>query len=84
NERGVWFLIDKKGVGPRLKAKDTADLLVTGRLPDGTVFDNAAEKDQIRTVQIGTLLPPVSAGLEKLGKGGHITIAVPPEKAYGE
>ncbi|MDS7721609.1 FKBP-type peptidyl-prolyl cis-trans isomerase [Pantoea ananatis] len=84
SENGVWYFIDKKGTGPRLKASDTVELLVSGRLPDGTLFDDAAEKNQARTVQIGALLPPVTAGLEKLSKGGHITIAVPPEKAYGE
>ncbi|MDI6539550.1 hypothetical protein QMA77_21745 [Pantoea ananatis] len=48
-EKGIWYLIDKKGTAPRLKATDTVDLLVSGHLPDGTVFDDAAEKNKIRT-----------------------------------
>lgn len=84
SEKGAWYLVAEKGVGPRLKSSDTAELLVTGSLADGTFFDDSGEKGQVRTVQIGTLLPPVAAGLEKISKGGRMTIVVPPEKAYGD
>lgn len=82
-DAGSLYLIDKKGSG-RLHTSDMATLLVTGRLPDGTVFDGSGEAGLARKVRVGAMLPAIAIGLQKVGAGGHLTVVVPPEKGYGD
>ncbi|MGN5575818.1 FKBP-type peptidyl-prolyl cis-trans isomerase [Enterobacter sp. Lyrl_3] len=83
SDAGSLYLIDEKGTG-RLHTSDMASLLVTGRLPDGTVFDGSGQAGQARKVRVSAMLPAIAIGLQKIGVGGHITIVVPPEKGYGD
>lgn len=82
-DAGSLYLIDKKGFG-RLRTTDTATLQITGRLPDGTVFDGSGDAGQTRRVKVGAMLPAIAIGLQKVGVGAHLTVVVPPEKGYGD
>jgi FKBP-type peptidyl-prolyl cis-trans isomerase len=84
SDAGAWYRIEDKGTGRRLKTSDTVLLEVTGTLPDGTVFDASGQHGQTRKVRVGSLLPPVSIGLQRVGVGGHLTVVVPPAKGYGD
>lgn len=83
SDAGSLYLIETRGSG-RLRTSDMATLLVTGRLPDGTVFDGSGEAGQARKVKVGAMLPAIAIGLQKVGAGGHLTVVVPPEKGYGD
>ncbi|WP_149330558.1 MULTISPECIES: FKBP-type peptidyl-prolyl cis-trans isomerase [Citrobacter] len=83
SDAGSLYLIESRGTG-RLRTTDMATLLVTGRLPDGTVFDGSGEAGQARKVKVGAMLPAIAIGLQKVGAGGHLTVVVPPEKGYGD
>lgn len=83
SDAGSLYLIETRGTG-RLRTSDMATLLVTGRLPDGTVFDGSGEAGQARKVKVGAMLPAIAIGLQKVGAGGHLTVVVPPEKGYGD
>ncbi|MGC6031443.1 FKBP-type peptidyl-prolyl cis-trans isomerase [Enterobacter kobei] len=83
SDAGSLYLIDEKGTG-RLHTSDMASLLVTGRLPDGTVFDGSGDAGRVRKVKVGAMLPAIAIGLQKVGAGGHLTVVVPPEKGYGD
>ncbi|KFD24792.1 hypothetical protein GYRE_00761 [Yokenella regensburgei ATCC 49455] len=83
SDAGSLYLIESRGAG-RLRTTDMATLLVTGRLPDGTVFDGSGEAGQARKVKVGAMLPAIAIGLQKVGAGGHLTVVVPPEKGYGD
>lgn len=81
---GVLYRVADKGHGRRLRPTDLVTLLVTGRLPDGKLFDGSGEAGQTQTVRVGAVLPPLATGLQKVGVGGHITVVIPPEKGYGD
>ncbi len=83
SDAGSLYLIDKKGSG-RLRTSDMATLLITGRLPDGTVFEGSGEAGQASKVKVGAMLPAIAIGLQMVGAGGHLTVVVPPEKGYGD
>lgn len=83
-DAGAWYLITDKGTGRHLRTTDMARLVVIGRLPDGTVFDASGQSGQSRDVKVGTLLPALAIGLQKVGVGGHLTVVVPPGKGYGD
>lgn len=84
SDAGSWYQVLSRGTGRNLRTTDTVSLLVTGSLPDGTVFDASGQNGQAKTAKVGALLPAVAIGLQKLAPGGHIKIVVPPEKGYGD
>ncbi|WP_181899098.1 FKBP-type peptidyl-prolyl cis-trans isomerase [Citrobacter koseri] len=84
SDAGSWYLVAERGTGRNLRTADTVNLLVTGTLPDGTVFDASGQNGQMKTAKVGALLPAVAIGLQKVAPGGRIKIVVPPEKGYGD
>lgn len=84
SDAGAWYRVETRGTGRHLRTTDMAELLVTGTLPDGTVFDASGQNGQSKTVKVGALLPSLAIGLQKVGVGGHITVVVPPSKGYGD
>lgn len=84
SDAGAWYRIDDRGQGRHLKTTDMAVLQVTGTLPDGTVFDASGQQGRTRTVKVGSLLPSVAIGLQKVAPGGRLTVVVPPQKGYGD
>lgn len=84
SDAGAWYRIDDRGQGRHLRTTDMAVLQVTGTLPDGTVFDDSGQQGRTRTVKVGSLLPSVAIGLQKVALGGRLTVVVPPQKGYGD
>lgn len=83
-DAGSLYRVVEAGKGRRLTASDVVILSVTGTLPDGTVFDASGQSGQTKTAKVGALMPAVAIGLQKIARGGHIKIGVPPEKGYGD
>lgn len=83
-DAGSWYEVISRGTGKSLRTTDVVNLLVTGTLPDGTVFDASGQSGQVKTAKVGALLPAVAIGLQKIAPGGHIKVVVPPEKGYGD
>ena len=50
---GIRYIILKEGSGPVGKAGDKAEVLYVGRLLNGTIFDQATEKDKSFKLRIG-------------------------------
>jgi FKBP-type peptidyl-prolyl cis-trans isomerase FkpA len=55
-------------------------LIYTGRLKDGTVFD---QSDKPSAFLIGATIPGLSVGLQTLGSGGKAVFFIPPSLGYG-
>ncbi|WP_429616412.1 FKBP-type peptidyl-prolyl cis-trans isomerase [Serratia sp. 2723] len=83
-DAGSLYRIVEAGKGKRITASDVVTFTVTGSLPDGTVFDGSGESGQSKTAKVGALMPAVAIGLQKIARGGHIKVVVPPEKGYGD
>jgi FKBP-type peptidyl-prolyl cis-trans isomerase len=82
-DAGFLYQVLDRGTG-HLSANDMATLEMTGRLPDGTLFDDSGKAGQSRRVRVGAMLPALAIGLQKVGVGGHIVVVIPPEKGYGD
>ncbi|ELV5025785.1 FKBP-type peptidyl-prolyl cis-trans isomerase [Salmonella enterica] len=80
----VLYDIKNSGKGEALKATDQVDILLTGRLPDGTLFDDSGSKNKVQRVRLDSLLPALTDVLTKLRPGGHIEVVLPPSRAFGE
>jgi FKBP-type peptidyl-prolyl cis-trans isomerase len=83
-DAGSLYRVVDAGRGKRIKASDMVTLSVSGTLPDGTVFDGSGQSGQSKTAKVGALMPAVAIGLQKIARGGHIKVVVPPEKGYGD
>ena len=83
-DAGSLYRVVDAGRGKRIKASDMVTLSVSGTLPDGTVFDGSGQGGQTKTAKVSALMPAVAIGLQKIARGGHIKVVVPPEKGYGD
>ncbi|MCU6406194.1 FKBP-type peptidyl-prolyl cis-trans isomerase [Enterobacter quasiroggenkampii] len=81
---GAYYFVIKKGEGAKLNADSTVEMLITGRLADGTVFDKSGEQNEVQQLKIDTLLPTVSKILSQNTVGSELEIILPPELAFGE
>jgi len=90
---GLRYKIKKVGNGPTPKSTDTVTVNYTGKLLDGTVFDTSLQARQPGATPAPATFPldgPNSVidgwkeGLQKVAKGGSITLYVPANLAYGD
>lgn len=79
---GLQYEVLKQGEGARPDATDRVVVHYTGRLIDGTVFDQT-QPDQPATFALGNTVPGFAEGVALLGKGGKATLYIPAELAYG-
>lgn len=64
---------------------DVVRIHYTGRLEDGTEFDNSRNRDPLEFVAGGgNVIQGVSQGVIGMNEGETKTVTVPPEEAYGE
>ncbi len=64
---------------------DVVRIHYTGRLEDGTEFDNSRTRDPLEFVAGGgNVIQGVSQGVIGMSEGETKTVTVPPEEAYGE
>lgn len=82
---GVRYVIQQPGSGEMPKPGDKVAVLYVGRLLNGTVFDQATEKDKAFTFRVARdqviqgwdqVLPLMKLGEKRL-------VVIPPELAYG-
>ena len=80
---GVHYIIIKQGEGVRPAASDSVTMNVVGVFPDGTLFENSAEKGEpVRNV-VSNLIPGLSEAIQIMPEGSVWRIFVPSALAYG-
>lgn len=84
DESGFWYRVTYEGDGEFLKPDDTVDVVVEERLPDGTVVSDMDRAGSSLRQKVVDFPPVFAAGLSRLKNHGQITLAVPPELAYGD
>jgi FKBP-type peptidyl-prolyl cis-trans isomerase len=77
---GLGIRITNPGMGPKPGIGAQVRLIYTGRLKDGTVFD---QSDKPSAFLIGATIPGLSVGLQTLGSGGKAVFFIPPSLGYG-
>jgi FKBP-type peptidyl-prolyl cis-trans isomerase len=80
---GVHYIVIKAGTGPRPATSDTVVMNVIGVFPDGTVFENTAEKEKPIQNVVSNLIPGLSEAVQIMPEGSVWRIFVPSALAYG-
>lgn len=81
---GAYYVVSKAGKGEKLTAESSVDILLTGRLSDGTVFDNSGKENKVQRVKLDSLLPSLTKVLSQLKKGSEVEVILPADKAFGD
>src|SRR4029077_19683553 len=79
---GVRYEVVKPGKGPFPKPGQTVLVDYTGRLANGTVFDQTYNEPL--HIEVGSVIPGWNEGIQKIGKGGRIKLYIPPSLGYGD
>ncbi|WP_112322209.1 FKBP-type peptidyl-prolyl cis-trans isomerase [Oceanibium sediminis] len=67
------------------KAGDKLRIHYTGKLEDGTVFDNSEGREPLEfTIGAGEIIPGLDRGVVGMEVGETREVTIPPEEAYGE
>ncbi|HMO76727.1 MAG TPA: FKBP-type peptidyl-prolyl cis-trans isomerase [Sphingopyxis sp.] len=74
------FEVVQAGEGPSPTDADIVLIKYTGRLADGTVFDQQEQAP----LPVASSVPGFAEALKKMQKGGRYKIVIPPEKGYGD
>lgn len=77
--KGVTVIELTAGTGANPTIEDVVVVNYTGKLQDGTVFDEG----QAAPLPLSRMIPGFREGLLKTQKGGKYTLEIPSEKAYG-
>lgn len=80
---GLYYKKTDDGRLPFPTSNDTVTIHYTGTLIDGTVFDSSEKNGGPVTFGLRNVIPGFSEGLQLVGKGGKITLYIPPSLGYG-
>lgn len=78
---GVKILAPGEGAPPQFS--DRVRLHYTGRLVDGTVFDDTRAKNRPAELAISRMMRGMAEGVARLKPGGRALLHVPPSLGYG-
>ena len=79
---GLGVKLISPGEGAALQMTDRVRLHYTGRLLDGTVFDDTRAKGKPAEFTVNGMIPGMAAGVMALKPGGRAVIYVPPSLGY--
>jgi FKBP-type peptidyl-prolyl cis-trans isomerase len=78
---GVKIIAEGEGVTPGIG--DKIRFHYTGKLKDGTVFDDTRPRGQPAEFVLNRLVPGLVTGIQLLKPGGKATFYIPPSLGYG-
>lgn len=81
---GVLYRVITPGKGGALKADSTVDLLLTGTLSDGYLFDDSGLKGRVQRLKPEDILPALTDVLTTQRAGCHVEVLLSPSQAFGD
>ncbi len=84
---GMKIEVTKEGTGDTIKNGQSAEMLYTGKLTDGTVFDSTAKRNNqplVFTIGAGQVIKGWDLGIIGMKVGEKRTLTIPYDLAYGE
>ncbi|MCS1308492.1 FKBP-type peptidyl-prolyl cis-trans isomerase [Escherichia coli] len=82
---GFWYRIEYIGDGELISGDDTVvDVVVVEKLTDGTVIEDMDARGTVISQPLGEYPPVFRSALLLLKNHGTVTVAAPPELAYGD
>lgn len=82
---GIRYIVMREGQGDSPKPGDKVSVLYVGRLLNGTIFDQAQNKDQAFTFRVrrDMVIEGWDQVLQLMKRGEKRLVIIPPELAYG-
>ncbi|MCC6455163.1 MAG: FKBP-type peptidyl-prolyl cis-trans isomerase [Caldilineaceae bacterium] len=82
---GLQYTELRAGSGPKPQPGEIVSVHYTGTLEDGTVFDSSRERGEPISFPLGGgyVIPGWDEGIALMNQGGHSTLVIPPDLAYG-
>jgi len=82
---GIRYIVLREGKGETGKPGDKASVLYVGRLLNGTVFDQATEREKAFQFRVGRgqVIDGWDQILQQMKPGEKRLVIIPPELAYG-
>ena len=80
---GLQYMVLKEGTGAKPGPTDVVTVHYTGKLLDGTVFDNSVERGEPAQFPLDKVIPGWTEGLQLMSEGSHYRLFIPSELAYG-
>lgn len=82
---GFWYRVEHAGDGELISGDDTVvDVVVVEKLTDGTVIEDMDARGTVISQSLGEYPPVFRSALLLLKNHGTVTVAAPPELAYGD
>lgn len=89
--KGVDVDVVAEGTGPSPSRDDVVFVRYTGKLADGTVFDQSQDVQlpiegllpEGSPLPLSRMIPGFAEGITQMKKGGRYTLFIPGDKAYG-
>jgi FKBP-type peptidyl-prolyl cis-trans isomerase FkpA len=81
---GLAYQIIKPGSSVKPGPTDNVEVHYEGTLLDGTVFDSSVERKEKASFPLDVVIKGWQEGLQLIGEGGEIKLAVPSDLAYGD
>ncbi len=78
---GLVYKVVKEGAGKKPGPTNVVRVKYTGKLIDGTVFDQTGEEST--TFQVNGVIPGWTEALQMMGEGSVYSLIIPAELAYG-
>ncbi|CAN5376588.1 hypothetical protein BH10PSE12_BH10PSE12_30740 [soil metagenome] len=76
----LGFDVIEEGQGPSPTLEDVALVSYVGKLADGKIFD----QNEQAPLEVGGVVPGFSQALQRMKKGGHYIVTIPPRLGYGD
>ncbi len=80
---GVHYIVIENGSGNRPHASDTVGFHAKGVFPDGTLFEDTYQNNQVITNVISNLIPGLNEAIQLMPVGSIWRIFIPSTLAYG-
>lgn len=81
---GVLYRVITPGKGALLKASGTVDLLLSGSLADGRLFDDSGLNGRVQRLKPEDILPALTDVLVTQRAGCHVEVLLSPSQAFGD
>lgn len=81
---GLAYKINKVGTGAFPKEMDEVSVFYEGKLLNGTIFDGNYEDKSPLKLNLSSVIPGWTEGLQLISEGGEIELYIPYYLAYGE
>lgn len=84
-ESGLWYVIEKNGTGAKAIAGKQVKVHYSGKLADGTEFDNSYRRSEPIAFQLGVgqVIPGWDEGIALMSVGAKYKLIIPSRLGYG-